>query len=47
MTAGEYTVTIKAQDPNNPANSVTETLNVKVVAVLDFTNAPSVGIIGE
>ena len=47
MTAGEYTVTVKAQDPNNPANSVTETLNVKVVAVLDFTNAPSVGIIGE
>ncbi|MBE6518266.1 MAG: hypothetical protein E7Z70_01810 [Thermoplasmata archaeon] len=47
LTAGEYTVTIAAQDPINPANSVTETLNVKVVAVLDFANAPSVGIIGE
>ena len=47
LTAGEYTVTVKAQDPNNPANSCTETLNVKVVAVLDFANAPSVGIIGE
>lgn len=47
LTAGDYTVTVKAQDPVNSANSVTETLNVKVVAVLDFANAPSVGIIGE
>ena len=47
LTAGEYTVTVKAQDPVNADNSVTETLNVKVVAVLDFANAPNVGIIGE
>lgn len=47
LTAGDYTVTVKVQDPNNSANSATTTLNIKVVAVLDFANAPSVGIIGE
>ena len=47
LTAGDYTVTVQAQDPNNVANVATETLNVHVVKVLTYTNAPSIGIIGS
>ena len=47
LTAGDYTVTVKAQDPNNPTNFVTETLIVRVIATLEFTNTPSIGILGE
>lgn len=46
-TAGDYVFTVQAQDPVNPANNTTADITIKVVAVLNFTNAPSIGVIGE
>lgn len=46
-TAGDYVFTVQAQDPANSANKTTADITVKVVAVLNFTNAPSIGVIGE
>ena len=45
LARGDYTATIQVQDPNNPANTATGTLNVHVVRVLAFTNEPSSGSI--
>ena len=47
LTAGSYTVTVKAVDPNNAENTASATLNVHVAKTLAYTNAPSIGVIGE
>lgn len=44
-TAGNYTVTVTAQDPNNAANTGTGTVTVHVVGNLSFTNTPTAGAI--
>ena len=44
--AGTYTVTVTAKDPNNSTNTATGTVTVTVVGALTFTNDPSVGVLG-
>ena len=41
--SGNFTVTIKAVDPNNPTNAATATLNVHVANALVFSNTPTAG----
>lgn len=47
LSAGSYTVTVKVTDPANSTNTATATLNINVVAALAYTNAPTIGVIGE
>lgn len=47
LSAGSYTVTVKVTDPANSTNTATATLNINVVGALAYTNAPTIGVIGE
>ncbi len=45
--AGTYTITVTAKDPNNATNTATGTIIVTVVGNLVFSNDPSAGLLGE